>query len=823
MKKYNISGMSCAACSSRVENVTRSVDGVHSCSVNLLTGTMLVEGGDEEKIFLAVRGAGYGISPAEEDTVLSDNERRTRNTLIRRLVLSSGILILLMYISMGYMMWSFPLPHILSSHPFVIGIIQLLLSLSVLIINRSFFINGIRHAIGGSANMDTLVALGSGVSFLWSVYIVIRMGLSPLAEQHTFLHNLYFESSAMIVTLITVGKLLEAIAKGKTTSAIKKLISLSPKTVTVIRDGKEVVILAKEITRGEVFVVKAGETVATDGVVISGIGAVDESSLTGESMPVEKGVSSTVLAGTILNSGYIKCEAVRVGEDTTMAKVIRLVSDASSGKAPVGKVADKVSSIFVPTVLVIALITFIGWIIATGDVAVALERGISVLVISCPCALGLATPVAIMVGVGIGAGNGILFKTAAALEGLGKVKNIAFDKTGTLTLGEVRVAEVYPIGIDKGELISLAFSVEDKSEHPIARAIVNYAVENNARRYDTEGYESSVGLGVCAYVGGVRISAMSYSATIEKITLDERVAIEYERMSKEGKTPIFVTRGDTLIGIIAVSDTIKGDAEQTSRELMRMGLNVVMITGDNELCARAVAQHLGGMDVIAGVLPDGKAEVIRALSDKGGVCMVGDGINDAPSLAISDVGVAVGSGTDIAIDTADIVLTRKNLYPLVNAIRLSRATLKNIYENLFWAFIYNIIGIPLAAGVFTSLFGWSLTPMFGAFAMSLSSFTVVMNALRLRVKKIFKPEPTINHEENISSTKGDIKMKKSFKVEGMMCPHCEAHVKKSVMAIPGVTDAVASHKESSLVISYEGEVDFELVKSAVREAGYTIE
>lgn len=827
MKKYSITGMSCAACSARVERATLSVEGVSSCSVSLLTNSMLVEGGDEEKIFEAVRGAGYGIAPdtSDDEDALAVRSKREIRSILSRLIASLLILLPLMYITMGYVMWDFPLPLVLKNSPLAIAIIELVLSLAVMVINRHFFINGVRHAFSGGANMDTLVALGSGVSFLWSVYLVVMMGISSPSESHEYLHKLYFESAAMILTLITVGKLLEAIAKGKTTSAISALIKLTPKTVTVIRDGKECVVLSKEITRGEVFVVKAGEIVAVDGVLISGEGVADESSLTGESMPVNKMEGSDVYAGTILTSGYIKCEATRVGEDTTMAKVVRLVSDASASKAPVAKVADRVSSVFVPIVLLIALITTVSWLFIGGGVGHALERGISVLVISCPCALGLATPVAIMVGVGIGARSGALFKTASSLEALGRVKNIALDKTGTLTLGIPEVVEVYPVGVSEGELIALAYSVERQSEHPIAGAVVRYAEGLGISVLDTEKYESRVGIGVFADIEDKRVAILSYAGAKSITELSEVEEGIYRRMSSEAKTPIFVLSGDTLVGILAISDTIKEDARESVGELKRLGLNVVMITGDNELSANAVANSLGGMSVISGVLPDGKAEAIKQLSGSGGVAMVGDGINDAPSLALADVGIAIGTGTDIAIDSADVVLTKPTLSELVGAVRLSRATLKTIYENLFWAFIYNVIGIPLAAGVFTALLGWELTPMFGAMAMSLSSFTVVMNALRLGAKKHFKvlkasSDTTLNENNNMIGDNS--KMEKVFSVEGMMCPHCEAHVVKAVMAIPGVKEAAASHKDGTLKVIYEGALDVALIVGAVADAGYKV-
>ncbi len=827
MKKYNIIGMSCSACSARVERATLSVEGVSSCSVSLLTNSMLVDGGDEEKIFEAVRGAGYGITPdtSENEDTLAIRSKKEIRSILSRLIASLLILLPLMYITMGYVMWGFPLPEILKNSPLGVAIIELVLSLAVIVINRHFFINGIKHALSGGANMDTLVALGSGVSFLWSVYLTLMIGISAPSDAHEYLHKLYFESASMILTLITVGKLLEAVAKGKTTSAISALIKLTPKTLTVIRDGKEYVVLSKEITRGEVFVVKAGEIVGVDGTIISGGGVLDESSLTGESMPSNKMVGNEVFAGTILTSGYIRCEATRVGEDTTMAKVVRLVSDASASKAPVAKVADKVSSIFVPIVLLIALVTTVSWLFIGGGIGHALERGISVLVISCPCALGLATPVAIMVGVGIGARSGALFKTASSLEALGRVKNIALDKTGTLTLGVPEVVEIYSVGVSESKLIALAYSVEKQSEHPIADAVVRYAEVLGVDALPVKNYESCVGIGVFADVYDERVAVLSYTGAKNVTELSEEEESIYRRMSSEAKTPIFVLSGETLVGILAISDKVKEDATEAVAHLKGLGLNVVMITGDNELSANAVANRLGGMSVIAGVLPDGKAEAVRQLSASGGVAMVGDGINDAPSLALSDVGIAIGTGTDIAIDSADVVLTKSTLSELVGAIRLSRATLKTIYENLFWAFIYNVIGIPLAAGAFTALLGWELTPMFGAAAMSLSSFTVVMNALRLGAKKHFRAlkvsRETALNENN--SMIGDNKiMEKVFSVEGMMCPHCEAHVKKAVMAIPGVVDAIPSHKESQLIVVYEGDVDFSLVASAVNEAGYSI-
>ncbi len=832
--------MSCAACSARVEKAVRAVEGVTECSVNLLTNSMTVEGADDAEIIAAVRAAGYGASvrggaQSSDEELLDRASREERHSMVLRLVASLVLLAPLMYLSMGHVMWGAPLPSLLANNPIAIALTELLLSALVMIVNQKFFINGFKGAIKGAPNMDTLVALGSGVSFLWSVFVVYQMSAAQISSGaeslHKYLHELYFESAAMILTLITVGKLLETVAKGKTTDAIKSLMKLSPKTATVVRDGAQVVIDAKNVTRGDTFIVKAGEAIPVDGIVVEGAGAVDESALTGESVPVEKSVGSQVLAATTNTSGYMRCEATKVGEDTTMAQVIRLVSDATASKAPIAKVADRVAGIFVPVVLALALVTTIIWLLAspTDGFGYALERGISVLVISCPCALGLATPVAIMAGSGVGARAGTLFKSATALEVLGSCKTVVLDKTGTLTEGVPSVTDVIPYGVDEGELVALAYSVEKMSEHPLSGAIVRYAEGLGVEPRAAADFSAIVGSGVRAVVDGDEVYGVSCKYADGLCALQAEARGDFERLSAEGKTPLFFLRGGVLVGIIAVADTLKADAREVTEQLSALGLRVVMLTGDNERTARAVADGLYGVEVIAGVLPDGKESVIRSLKKEGRVAMVGDGINDAPALVSADVGVAVGNGTDIAIDSADVVLMRKSLRELPFAIKLSRATLSTIHQNLFWAFIYNVVGIPLAAGAFIPLFGWELTPMFGAAAMSISSFIVVMNALRLNLlrptgrgvakdsKNTEKCEKTNNF-----TIKEQAKMEKTFKVEGMMCPHCEAHVKKAVEAISGVTGCTPSHKDGTAVVTLDGEVDDAVIIAAITEAGYTV-
>ena len=840
MKQFNVTGMSCAACSARVEKAVLGVDGVTSCSVNLLTNSMSVEGGGEGAIIAAVRDAGYGASLKGENALADDDEldrvaRNEKKNMIMRLVASLVFLLPLMYLSMGHVMWGWPLPLSMDRYPLAVAVTELLLTTAVLVINQKFFINGFKGATKGAPNMDTLVALGAGASYLWSVYLiyvmVTLMTNGNYIEHHRYLHEMYFESAAMILTLITVGKLLETVAKGKTTSAIKGLMKLTPKIATVERDGKEVEILSKEVTRGDTFIVKPGESVPVDGIVVDGNSAVDESALTGESLPVEKTVGAKVYAGTINTSGYIRCEATSIGEDTAMAQIVKLVSDAAASKAPIAKVADRVAGIFAPVVLLIAFVTTIIWLFVNNSLGYALERGISVLVISCPCALGLATPVAIMAGSGVGARNGALFKSATALEVLGGCKTVVLDKTGTLTNGTPGVTDVIPIARSEEELLRLAYSVEKRSEHPLARAVVEYAEQRGAVAFDVSGFSALVGSGVECYSTdtGERLLGVSYKYAKEKVELPDSVADYYEALASAGKTPLVFIEGNTVAGIIAVADTLKDDAAAAVDELRALGVRPVMLTGDNAVTAGAIAEKLGGIEFIADVLPDGKEEVVRALKKDGRVAMVGDGINDAPALVRADVGIAIGNGTDIAIDSADVVLMRPTLLQLSGAIRLSRATLRIIHENLFWAFIYNTLGIPLAAGAFIALLGWELTPMFGAAAMSLSSFCVVTNALRLNLRRTFvKGNATDgkNHKKydktNIYTIKEQEKMEKIIKVEGMMCPHCEAHVKSALEAISGVESAVASHKEGTVTVTLSGPVDQQALVDAIVGAGYKV-
>lgn len=837
-KKYDITGMSCAACSARVESAVKSVGGVKSCSVSLLTNSMTVEGGDEERIMYAVRSAGYGICVHKADTSAGeDTYKKEIRIMIVRLVLSAALSFPLMYLSMGHVMWDFPLPQFLSENEFLIALIQLILTLAVMGVNYKFFVKGALGVIHLSPNMDTLVSLGSIASFGWSVWVFIKIangGYSGASHGHGALGELYFESAAMILTLITVGKLLEAVAKGKTTSAIKSLINLTPKTVTVIRDGEEIVILSKEVTRGDTFVVRPGDAIGADGVVIDGWGSVDESSLTGESVPSEKAVGSKVYAATVNKEGYLVCRAEKVGEDTVMSEVVRLVENASTSKAPIAKVADRVALFFVPAVILIAAITTAVWLIVNKsydfayNLGYALERGISVLVISCPCALGLATPVAIMSGTGIGAKGGALFKSAESIEALGKVKTVIFDKTGTLTTGVMSVGEVKVYGSETDELLSYALSVEQMSEHPIARAIVAYARGAGAKAVSTTDFVSMAGAGVSATVGGKRILALSRNKANGQVQIPPEADLDAERMSAEGKTPIFFIGDGELIGIIAVSDDVRPDATKTVKALNDMGIKCVMLTGDNRRCAAAVAEKIGNIDVISEVMPSDKERVVRERMKNGGVCMVGDGINDAPALTAATVGIAMGSGTDIAIESADVVISAKNLSVVAGAVRLSRKTLLTIKENLFWAFIYNVIGIPIAAGVFIFA-GIKLTPMFGALAMSLSSVTVVLNALRLNMRRIFYREniKTVKTDEKQDKTnnftiKEEEKMEKIFNVKGMMCPHCEAHVVKAVSAISGVASCTASHKDEKVTVILESSVSDDAIIAAITEAGYTV-
>ena len=832
MRTFNVTGMSCAACSARVERAVRGVEGVTECSVNLLTATMTAEGASDEAIIKAVVDAGYGAALREKKTSGEKDDdlfhKRQRRVILLRLILSLLFLAPLMYVTMGYLMWGAPMPEYFSAHPLSVALLELALATPVLIINKKFFINGVRGVIKGAPNMDTLVALGSGVSFLWSAYILICMIGSEGNLQH-YLHELYFESAAMILTLITVGKLLESVAKGRTADAVRGLMDLTPKTATVIRGGVELVIPTSEVLVGELFVVKAGASIPVDGIVREGAGAVDESALTGESMPNEKTVGAAVLAATVNTSGYMVCEATRVGEDTAMAGVIKMVEDATATKAPIARVADRVAGIFVPAVLLIAVITTAIWLFVSGDIGFALSHGIAVLVISCPCALGLATPVAIMVGSGVGAGQGVLFKNATALETLGRVRTVLLDKTGTLTRGVPEVASIYTFGIKEDELLSLAASVEGMSEHPIGGAVVRRAESAGADTYTVTDFEVMVGRGVRGIVDGREFFGVSYACAKELIELPREAEEIWLREADLGRTPVFFICDGVLVGIISVADQIKPDARESISELKSMGLEVVMLTGDNERAAVAVADALGGCKVVADVLPGGKETVVKEYLP-GGVAMVGDGINDSPALVRADVGIAIGTGTDIAIESADVVLMREGLSGLVGAIRLSRATLGIIKENLFWAFIYNVIGIPLAAGAFSALLGWHLSPMFGAAAMSLSSVTVVLNALRLNLKRTFAKRVEAENGENEKiiyegarevPAKGE-NMEKTFKVEGMMCPHCEAHVVKALTAIDGVAEAVASHKACEVKVTLTSDVSSADIVAAIEGAGYKV-
>ena len=809
MEKFNITGMSCAACVSRVEKAVNGVMGVESCSVNLLTNSMKVEGSAEPQAIIdAVAGAGYGASvagasvKAEENDTLKDRETPK---LRRRLIYSLGFLVLLMYVSMGHVMWGFPLPSFFENNQIAIGILQMLLSGIVLVINQKFFVNGFKGLIKGSPNMDTLVALGSGVSYAYSVVCLFLM-----TQGHHLLHDLYFESAAMILVLITVGKMLEAYSKGKTTNALSELMSLAPKTATVIIDGVEREIPATELKKGDIFIVKAGGGIPVDATVVDGECAIDESALTGEGVPSDKAVGDTVYAGTVSRSGYIRCEALTDSEGTVLSEIIRTVSDAASSKAPIARVADKVSGVFVPVVIGIGIVTFIIWMLTGATFGYALARGISVLVISCPCALGLATPVAIMVGNGVGARRGILFKNATALENAGKTSIVVLDKTGTITVGEPQVTDIIPIGISEKALMEYAYSLERKSEHPLARAIVKKAEETGTTLVENKDFEVLSGSGVSCVIDGKRITGGSYKHISSIVGSTENE--EFERLSKEGKTPLFFAKENELIGIIAVRDKVKEDSRESILELKSMGIKVAMLTGDNKNSAQAIGNEVGVDLIISDVMPKDKENKIKELKKEGKVAMVGDGINDAPALTVADTGIAIGQGTQIAIDSAEVILVKGSLKGVCEAIKLSRATLKNIYENLFWAFIYNIIGIPLAAGAFIALWGWELNPMFGALAMSLSSFCVVTNALRLNLIKLDKEK-----KEMFGKNK---KVGVIINVEGMMCQHCEARVKKVVEGIEGVSEAIPNHKKNTVAVF--GECDIEAVKTAIANEGYVV-
>mgnify|MGYP002524436125 FL=1 len=854
MEQYNVTGMSCAACSARVEKAVKKVPGVTSCSVSLLTNSMGVEGtASPAAIISAVQEAGYGASPKNASNQAADTSAdldaladHETPKLKRRLIASLGFLLVLMYFSMGHMMWGWPLPHWFDGNHIAMGLVQLLLAGIIMVINQKFFISGFKGLIHGAPNMDTLVALGSMASFVWSTYALFAMTRAQVdGNDELVMHYMmefYFESAAMILTLITVGKMLEARSKGKTTDALKSLMKLAPKTATLVRDGAEVTVAIADVRKGDVFVVRPGENIPVDGVVLEGTSAVNESALTGESIPVDKAVGDKVSAATTNQSGFLRCEATRVGEDTTLAQIIKMVSDAAATKAPIAKIADTVSGFFVPAVISIAVLTTIVWLLLGRDLGYALARGISVLVISCPCALGLATPVAIMVGNGLGAKNGILFKTAASLEAAGRTQIVALDKTGTITEGSPKVTDLLPAeGVTETELLTLAAALESRSEHPLAKAVLADADAKAIAPPEVSDFTALPGNGLAAKLNGMDIFGGSASFIQTKLSLPSALAQQAEKLAAEGKTPLFFGGAGRLLGVIAVADTIKEDSPEAIRQLRNMGIRVVMLTGDNQRTADAIGRQAGVDEVIAGVLPDGKEAVIRQLQASGKVAMVGDGINDAPALTRADTGIAIGAGTDVAIDAADVVLMNSKLSDVPAAIRLSRATLRNIHENLFWAFIYNIIGIPLAAGLFIP-FGLTLNPMFGAAAMSLSSFCVVSNALRLNLfdlhstkhdHKTASPaaaqtqpavENTTKKEDAPASevkTEGTT-MKKTLKVEGMMCGHCEARVKKALEAIPGVAEAVASHTDGTAVVTLTQDVSDDMLKKAVEDQDYKV-
>ena len=856
MKQYTVTGMSCAACSARVEKAVSKVDGVTSCSVSLLTNSMGVEGSaTDAQIVEAVEQAGYGASPKGKGTE-SENDRannsleqlkaaqdalvdRETPKLRNRLIASLIFLVVLMYFSMGHMMWGWPLPEFFNGNHVAMGLLQLLLTVAVMVINQKFFISGFKGLIHGAPNMDTLVALGSAASFGYSVYALFAMTAAQVNGDMdavmSYMHEFYFESAAMILALITVGKMLEAHSKGKTTDALKSLMQLAPKTATVVRDGMEQEISVDAVKKGDIFVVRPGENIPVDGEIIDGTTAVNESALTGESIPVDKQPKDAVSAATVNQSGFIKCRATRVGEDTTLSQIIQMVSDAAATKAPIAKIADRVSGVFVPEVITIAIITIIAWLIAGETVGFALARGISVLVISCPCALGLATPVAIMVGNGKGAKSGILFKTAASLEATGRTQIVALDKTGTITSGEPKVTDIVPdetffegTGNNAGKLLAIAASVEAKSEHPLAKAIMERAKTDEIAVAEVTDFSAVVGNGLTAMLAGEMIKAgnLAFVSKFVKVSDDMRAkAVEF---SKEGKTPLFFAADDRLCGIIAVADTIKEDSPEAVRQLKNMGIRVVMLTGDNEQTANAIGKQAGVDEVIAGVLPDGKEAVIRKLKKQGRVAMVGDGINDAPALTRADMGIAIGAGSDVAIDAADVVLMKSRLIDVPAAVRLSRATLTNIHENLFWAFFYNVIGIPLAAGLWYPLLGWKLNPMFGAAAMSLSSFCVVTNALRLNLCRVYDPKhdrkatSDRKNKTNKPNESEEKSMTKTMNIEGMMCGHCEARVKKALEALDAVSEAAVSHESGTAVVTLSSDISDEKLKETVEAEDYKV-
>ena len=854
MKQYIVTGMSCAACSSRVEKAVSKVEGVENCSVSLLTNSMGVEGtASDEAVIKAVEDAGYGASLktshtaldksgtsqksgsqgmyASQDDMLKD---RVTPVLKKRLITSVGFLIVLMYISMGHMMWGWPLPSILEGNHVAMGLIQMLLTIIIMVINQKFFISGFRGLLHKAPNMDTLVALGSGAAFVCSTYALfamtdaqVRMDMDGVMH---YMHEFYFESAAMILTLITVGKMLEAHSKGKTTDAIKSLMKLAPKTANIIRDGSELNVPVENVKKGDIFIVRPGENIPVDGIVVEGSSAVNEAALTGESIPVDKSAGDNVSAATLNQSGFLKCEASRVGEDTTLSQIIQMVSDAAATKAPIAKIADRVSGVFVPAVITIALITIAVWLIAGQSVGFALARGISVLVISCPCALGLATPVAIMVGNGMGAKNGMMFKTASSLEETGKIDIVALDKTGTITSGEPKVTDIICAdGFGKNDLLENAYSIEMLSEHPLAKAVTGYVKDNKRdifnKKYNITEFQALAGNGLSGINGEDKITGGSLKFMSNTVNVPKEMDKKAQELAEQGKTPLLFAKNDKLLGIIAVADVIKEESGQAVKELHDMGVRVVMLTGDNERTAKAIGRQAGVDEVIAGVLPDGKEAVIRKLKESGKVAMVGDGINDAPALTRADIGIAIGAGTDIAIDAADIVLMKSRLTDVSAAIRLSRATLRNIHENLFWAFFYNIIGIPLAAGVWIQLFGWTLNPMFGAAAMSLSSFCVVTNALRLNLFKVYDAShdrKRVKKHDNNKNSKGEKNMEKTLNIEGMMCGHCEARVKKALEALAQVDEAVVSHESGTAVVKLNVDVDNAVLKEAVEAQDYKV-
>ena len=829
MKKFNVTGMSCAACSSRVEKAVSKVNGVKSVSVSLLTNSMGVEGSaSDESIIAAVEKAGYGASVAggEKKQSAENEQLKDKDTpvLMHRLIASVGFLAVLMYISMGHMMLGWPLPNFFTDNPIAMGLVQLLLCVIIMVINQKFFINGFKGLIHRSPNMDTLVALGSGASFVYSVYALFAMtdaqvkGNADLVM--SYMHEFYFESAAMILTLITVGKMLEAHSKGKTTNALKALLNLAPKKATLLIDGKETEVTVDKVKKGDVFVVRPGESIPVDAEITDGSTAVDESALTGESIPVDKTVGDSVSAGTINKSGFIKCSATAVGEDTALSQIIKMVSDAAATKAPVAKIADKVSGVFVPVVIVIAVVTIAVWLLCGQTVGYALARGISVLVISCPCALGLATPVAIMVGNGMGARKGILFKTASSLEAAGKIQIAVLDKTGTITKGEPKVTDVIPFRISENELLQYAYSIETKSEHPLAKAVIAKAQEIGLVPYEITDFKAESGNGLSGEYNGEKIIGGSKKYISSLINISNDISSRADSLSEEGKTPLFFMKGDKLLGIIAVADVIKDESPQAVKELQNMGIKVVMLTGDNERTAKAVGKLAGVDEVIAGVLPDGKEKVVADLKKQGKVLMVGDGINDAPALTRADIGMAIGSGTDIAIDAADVVLMKSKLTDVPVAVRLSRKTLRNIHENLFWAFIYNVIGIPLAAGVWIPLLGWQLNPMFGAAAMSLSSFCVVTNALRLNFFNITNPKKDRKIKQK--SKKDDNAMTKTMKIDGMMCSHCEGRVKQCLEGLSQVSAADVSHEKGTAVVTLSADVSNDVLTKTVEDQGYKV-